>query len=88
VKLDLRIHRNRPLAQTRRRSSGFVLRSNKPALTRPSQDTFGDQEAEGLFARRSINSPQSLRLWQSDAEAGHLRVFRSYLFHERADRLT
>jgi len=49
---------------------------------------LGDQEAEGLFARRSINSPQSLRLWQSDAEAGHLRVFRSYLFHERADRLT
>src|SRR6185503_4718389 len=72
----------------RLRSTGFVLRSNKPPLTRPSQDTSGDQAAEDLNACRLINGPQSLRLRQSEAQAWHLHVFGLYLFDERADRLT
>jgi hypothetical protein len=42
--------------------------------------------AQDLFAGRLINTPQSLCLRLSDAQAGHFPVFGSYLFDERANR--
>jgi hypothetical protein len=61
-------------------------RSNEPAFAGSPQHAPRDQAAEDLFARRPINSPQSLRLRQSDAQARHLRVFGLYWFDERASR--
>jgi hypothetical protein len=61
-------------------------RSNKTTFSGHPQHAAPHQSAEGLLAGLPVDSPQSLRLRQCDAEARHLRVLGLYLVHEPPNR--